>query len=177
MSIVYTCVCVWVSTFLYVPAFGKRSPRAGLGTQYVDTLLPTSGSTRPTSHHLAYNSRATSFGCKTPRSGPPPSLPSPIPSIILDVGRVHIRPHGHALHPLRRRQADGQTHRAQGHQQNPCRRRRQAIRRPPLTSTMDLHWPAGGSGASRRPGRPCLLAETRRRQPRRTRRAVGHGAI
>lgn len=49
-----------------------------------------------------------------------------------------LRP-SHAYHSVRRRQADGQADRPQGFQQDPCRRRREALHRLPQQAAMDLH--------------------------------------
>lgn len=65
----------------------------------------------------------------------------------------------HAFHPQRRRQGHRQALRPQAVQQDPGRRRRQALRRLPQPPQMDLHRPAGRHCPGRRPRRAHLLAQ------------------
>lgn len=78
-----------------------------------------------------------------------------------------------ALDPVRRGQADGEAHRAQAEQQDPRRRRRQAVRRLSEQAHMDLHGPAGRCRAGQRPGRQHLLDQARRHLAHWPRRPMG----
>ena len=85
--------------------------------------------------------------------------PCPTTTTILPTFLARRR---HALDSVRRGQADGQAHRPQVGEQDPRRRRRQAVHCLSEQEQLDVHRPAGGSRAGERLGRQYLLDQAGR---------------